>query len=101
MANQNEDVVNDGYKLFSAGDMDGLKKLFTADFVHHVPRRADVQHNRIVIELTTAEGHLRDEGGAVHALGGAEGRAREAVGDHEVAADGQAEHGLPRGFCCG
>lgn len=37
MANSNEDVVRDGYKLFSAGDMDGLKKIFTSDFVHHMP----------------------------------------------------------------
>jgi len=42
MANQNEDLVNDGYKLFSAGDMDGLKKLFTADFVHHVPGKSQL-----------------------------------------------------------
>jgi ketosteroid isomerase-like protein len=42
MANQNEDVVQDGYKLFSAGDMDGLKKLFTPDFVHHIPGSSQI-----------------------------------------------------------
>jgi ketosteroid isomerase-like protein len=42
MANANEDVVKQGYELFSAGDMDGLKKLFTPDFVHHTPGSSQV-----------------------------------------------------------
>jgi ketosteroid isomerase-like protein len=42
MANSNEDVVKDGYKLFSAGDMDGLKKMFTPDFVHHIPGKSQI-----------------------------------------------------------
>src|SRR5438034_4053245 len=42
MANPNEDVVERGYELFTAGDMDGLKKLFTPDFVHHTPGTSQV-----------------------------------------------------------
>jgi len=38
----NEDVVRQGYDLFSKGDMDNLKKLFTADFVHHVPGKSQL-----------------------------------------------------------
>ena len=56
-------------------------------------RGSDVQHYRIVVQSTTPERHLRHKGGPVQGLGGAENLAREAVGDHEVAADGQAEPG--------
>ena len=42
MANENEDVVKRGYELFSAGDMDGLKQMFTPDFVHHVAGASQV-----------------------------------------------------------
>jgi ketosteroid isomerase-like protein len=47
MADSNEDVVKHGYELFSAGDMDSLKKLFTPDFVHHIPGKSQVagDHN--------------------------------------------------------
>jgi uncharacterized protein len=34
---ENEDIVRKGYDAFTSGDMDSLKKMFTADFVHHVP----------------------------------------------------------------
>ena len=33
----NEDIVRKGYDAFTSGDMDSLKKMFTDDFVHHVP----------------------------------------------------------------
>jgi len=37
MANANEQAVRDGYAAFSAGDMDTLRALMTADVVHSVP----------------------------------------------------------------
>jgi ketosteroid isomerase-like protein len=45
MANENEDVVKQGYELFTAGDMDGLKKIFTPDFVHSTPGNSQVSGN--------------------------------------------------------
>jgi uncharacterized protein len=47
MANENEEVVRQGYDLFTSGDMDGLKKMFTPDFVHHTPGSSQIagDHN--------------------------------------------------------
>ena len=43
----NEDVVKKGYEAFTSGDMDSLKKMFTDDFVHHVPGSSQIagDHN--------------------------------------------------------
>jgi ketosteroid isomerase-like protein len=42
MANANEDLVNKAYGLFTKGDMDSLRGLFTDDFVHHIPGTSQV-----------------------------------------------------------
>jgi ketosteroid isomerase-like protein len=43
----NEDLVRQAYGLFGAGDMDSLKKMFTDDFVHHIPGSSQIagDHN--------------------------------------------------------
>lgn len=47
MANANEDLVKKGYELFTKGDMDSLRTLFTDDFVHNTPGKSQVSgdHN--------------------------------------------------------
>jgi hypothetical protein len=54
--------------------------------------QADVHQQLVCIELWRAEFGLHREGGAVQALGRSELLALEAVGDHDVVADGQTEH---------
>ena len=57
-------------------------------------RQADIDQQLQMVELRRAELRLHREGGAVQSLRRAEFRAVEAVGDHDVVADGQAEHSL-------
>lgn len=42
MANANEDLVKRGYGLFTKGDMDSLRTLFTDDFVHNMPGKSQI-----------------------------------------------------------
>ena len=58
-------------------------------------RQADIDQQLQMVELGRAELRLHREGGAVQPLRRAEFLAAEAVGDHDVVADGEAEHGWP------
>ena len=42
MANANEDLVKKGYDIFTKGDMDTLKTMFTGDFVHNMPGKSQL-----------------------------------------------------------
>src|SRR5690606_13267921 len=53
---------------------------------------ADIDHQAVGVEFAALEAGVDDVGGAVHALRRAEDGALEAVGDHDVVADGQAVH---------
>ena len=56
--------------------------------------QADVDDDVVGVQLGPAERGVDDEGGAVQLLGRSEDLAAEAVRDHDVVADGDAEHGL-------
>ena len=53
--------------------------------------QSDVDDDVVVVQLGAAEGGVHEERRSVQALRGAEDLAAEAVGDHEVIADGDAE----------
>ena len=57
-------------------------------------RQADIDQQLMMVELRRAELRLHREGGTVQLLRRAEFLAVEAVGDHDVVADGEAEHSL-------
>ena len=57
-------------------------------------RQADIDQQLQMVELRRAEFRLHREGGAVQLLRRTEFLAVEAVGDHDVVADGEAEHSL-------
>ncbi len=42
MAHPNEEIVQQGYKAFGAGDMDTLRSLFAADAVHSAPGNSPI-----------------------------------------------------------
>jgi len=58
-------------------------------------RQTDIDQQLEVVEFRRAELRLHCEGGAVQPLRGPEFLAVEAVGDHDVVADGEAEHCWP------
>src|SRR6185437_133454 len=60
--------------------------------LQHREREADVADEAIAVELRAAQLHLDAIGGAVQLLRRAEDLAEEAVGDHEMVADGKAVH---------
>ena len=53
---------------------------------------ADVDHDVVGVQCTTAEGGVHHERGAVQALGRTEHLAPETVRDHHVVSDGDAVH---------
>ena len=61
--------------------------------LQRVVRAADVDHDAVLVERLGHEGGIDDEGRAMQLLGGAEHRALERMGDHDVVTDFNGEHG--------
>ena len=57
-----------------------------------VAGETDVDHQAVRVEFAALEADIHEIGGAVNALSRPEDGALEAVGDHDVVADGQAVH---------
>ena len=62
------------------------------DRLQHLVGAADVDHDAVVVERVGDEGGVDDEGRAMQGLRGAEHRAPEGMGDHDVIADFDCEH---------
>jgi hypothetical protein len=73
-----------------------LVEIAVAERLEHLAQRlrgeADVHHQPVAVEGGPAELRVHDVGRAVEPLRGAENRALEAVGDHDVVADADAVH---------
>ena len=80
----------------AAGELRDLVEVAEVQRPEHLvqddPGAPDVDDDAVGIQRPPPELHVDDVGGAVQPLGRAEHLTGEAVGDHEVVADGHAEH---------
>ena len=78
-----------------AGEVGLVVEVAVVELAHHRAQflggQADVDDDVVVVQLGAAEGGVHEERRSVQALRGSEDLSAEAVGDHEVIADGDAE----------